>query len=347
MTHLRILTCGPAMTVQDTGRIGAQRYGISGSGAMDYEAYRFANALVMAAEDAAVLEFAVFGGRFSVDEPTLLSVTGGNCQIDVDGVPHAPWTSFPMRPGSVLSIGPLSDAVYGYIGIGGGIDVPPFMGSRSTHSRSNVGGYEGRALKPGDRLGLFPGIGDLRGRRLNQLPKRPSTPIRVVAGPQDDYFDAAAWTLFLSEQFNITTQRDRMGMILDGPKLDHSKGFNIVSDAIAFGSIQVPGSGRPIVLLADRQSTGGYPKIATVASCDLGRLVQTMSGQNFQFEKISADEAEELVIAAHSRVERSIREIEIVSTVPDLSSSRLLELNLIGGVENATENNSDSEKEVG
>ena len=336
MTELRILSCGPAMTVQDVGRIGAQRYGVSGSGAMDQEAYRAANALVGADHDAAVLEFAAFGGQFKVDEPVLISVTGGSCPIDVDGSRHEPWTSFWLLPDARLSIGSLRDAAYGFVGIGHGIDVPPFMGSRSTHSRSGVGGYQGRPLRLGDVLPVFPSNKCDIAQNVRHPPKQRAGAIRVVAGPQDDYFGEDAWEVLLNEPFTVAAQ-DRMGMMLEGPVLNHTKGFNIVSDAIAFGSVQVPGSGKPIILLADRQSTGGYPKIATVISCDLGRLAQAIPGSVIRFEKVGVETAEELAIVAHADLLRAIDDLEPVADRPDLSSDRLLGLNLVDGVVNADE----------
>lgn len=337
MTRLFVEACGPGMTVQDAGRIGAQRFGISGSGAMDLMSYRLANALVGADADAAVLEFAVFGGSFSLDAPALVAVTGGDCPITVDGRPVAPWTSFTLAAGAKLSVGALKDAVYGYIALGGGIDVPPFMGSRATHSRSRIGGFQGRALVVGDVLDVFAPAAEYAAQRLVALPDRGAGPIRVVAGPQDAFFTPEAWQSFLSEPFVITSQRDRMGMMLDGPTLAHAAGYNIVSDAVAFGSIQVPGTGKPIILLADRQSTGGYPKIATIASCDLGRLAQMRSGENIRFQRISADEAEALARDAQRSLQHAIDSLEPLVAHPDLSSERLLEVNLIDGVDSAAE----------
>lgn len=332
MSQLRILSCGPATMVQDAGRIGAQRFGISESGVMDVDAYRIANALVSADENAAVMELAGTGGTFSADERTLVAYTGASCRIDVDGAPQEPWTSFWLEAGAALSIGPLREATYGFLALGRGIDVPPVLGSRSTHSRSAVGGYRGRSLQRGDTVPFIPsGLGECA-RRLTAVPKRKADPIRVVAGPQDDYFDAENWELFLSAPFTVTVRKDRMGMILDGPKLEHAKGYNIVSDAIAFGSVQVPGSGKPIVLLADRQSTGGYPKIATVISCDLGRLAQTLPGDEIRFALVGIEEAEELARAARSRLDTLIGHLEAVPSDIDLSSARLLGLNLVGGV---------------
>ena len=338
MTRLVVHSCGPGMTVQDAGRIGAQRFGISGSGVMDRDSYMLANALVGADDGAAVLEFSVFGGRFSVDEAVMVAVTGGSCPIAVDGRSVAPWISFRLDPDSTLTIGPLSDAVYGYLAIAGGIDVPLFMGSRSTHSRSDMGGFNGRALQPDDVLNLYPATGGDRTLGVGHLPNRAKGMIRIVAGPQDDYFSSEAWDLLLGQPFTVTNQRDRMGMLLDGPKLEHTKGFNIVSDAVTFGSIQVPGAGKPIVLLADRQSTGGYPKIATVASCDLGGLAQTVPGDIIRFECISAEDAEVLARASHSTLQRMIDRLEPIDSRPGLSTEHLLSVNLVDGVVDAVEN---------
>lgn len=331
MIRLRVHSCGPAVTVQDAGRFGALRMGISTSGAMDMRAYRLANALVGAESGAAVLEFGMIGGLFSVDAPALVSVTGGRCPITMDGAPREPWTAFRLEPGCLLNIGALSDAVYGYIAISGGIDVPSFMGSRSTHGRSGLGGHDGRALMAGDLLPVLPLPPGAQPRRVRRPAAREDRRLRVVAGPQDDHFTIAAWQTFLHDDFVVTVQRDRMGMNLDGPKLEHSRGFNIVSDAISFGSIQVPGSGKPIILLADRQPTGGYPKIATVISCDLALLVQKRSGQVVRFATVTPEQAEEAAVAQDAALRAEIADLAPISEAPDLSSERLLSLNLISG----------------
>ena len=332
MIRLKVHSCGPAVTLQDAGRFGALRMGISASGAMDMRAYRLANALVGAEPGAAVLEFGMVGGQFSVDAPALVSVTGGRCPITVDGAPREPWTAFRLEPGRTLNIGTLTDAVYGYIAISDGIDVPPFMGSRSTHSRSGLGGHDGRTLTADDLLPVFPLSARFQPRRLRCLAAPDDQPLRVVAGPQDDHFTSAAWQTFLREDFVVTAQRDRMGMCLEGPRLEHSGGFNIVSDAISFGSIQVPGSGQPLILLADRQPTGGYPKIATVISSDLARMVQKRSGQIVRFRAVTPEQAEDAAIAQNAALLAEIADLEPFSETPELSSERLLSLNLIGGV---------------
>jgi biotin-dependent carboxylase-like uncharacterized protein len=296
MTSLRIRQAGPMVTVQDLGREGLLSAGVSRSGPMDIPSFRIANALVGNSQEAAALEFAGVGGAFEVFEPVRIAVTGGAVDIHIDGAPMHPWESYDLMPGAVLAIGGLKDSVWGYLAVSGGIDTPPVLGARATHLRSGLGGHEGRRLQAGDLLPL--------GRAtaapllaLRQLWRRSNRAIRVVSGPQDDYFDAEAWRIFLTEAFVVSASRDRMAQMLDGPQLRAARGHDIVSDGTVAGSIQVPGSGRPIVLMAERQTTGGYAKIATVASVDLPRLAQTQSGRPIFFKRISRDHAEELLIA--------------------------------------------------
>ena len=286
---------GMMMSVQDRGRPGFLSFGISESGAMDQGAMAIANALVGNKEDAACLEFAVMGGTVSADRDCLVAVTGSARDIRIGEQPGWAWQSYRLRRGEKLTMGPLHNAVWGYIAISGGVDVPPFLGSRATHLRTGVGGLEGRILARGDRLplGEEPGAAPLA-LRVPFRHKRGS--IRIIPGPQDDYLDQTTWRRFLSYQYVVTPMRDRMAMSLDGPTLPASKGHDIVSDATAYGSIQVPSSGNPIILTADRQTTGGYPKIATVASADLARLVQTPSGMPIQFHRITQQAAEQIWI---------------------------------------------------
>lgn len=332
MSGLTIEDCAPGATVQDLGRPGYQRYGVSGSGAMDGFAHRIANALVGNPEGAATVEFVFRGGRYTVDRPALVAVTGGDFEVKLEGRPIGAWRSVALAPGEELSVGPAPDTVYGYLAVAGGIAVAPVFGSRSTQTRSHLGGLEGRALRPGDRLplGEDPGGGVAR---LLPEPGRgyPHGAIRVVPGPQDDYFSEAGWATFLNEAYTVTAHRDRMGMTLDGPAIEHARGFNIISDGILCGSIQVPGSGVPIILLADRQTTGGYPKIATVATADLPRLAQTASGATVRFRRIDVAAAEEAALAARRAYEQAVRSF-IPAGQSALSSGRLLAANLISGV---------------
>ncbi|MNE19586.1 KipI antagonist [compost metagenome] len=298
---LNISRSGPLMSVQDNGRYGFRARGVSTSGAMDRDAHAIANALVCNDPDAAAIEFALTGGAFTADRDTLIAVTGGSCQVEIAGRPVSTWESHLLKAGETLTVGALRGAVWGYVAISGGLAIPKMLGSRSTHLRTAVGGLNGKALSPGDILPLGE-TGKLTPRTLGTPYLRGHGPIAVIPGPQDDYFDEDAWKTFLRQPYRTTTARDRMAMVLDGPVLQAFKGHDIVSDATVVGSIQVPGSGKPIVLTADGQTTGGYPKIATIASFDLARLAQLPAGQQFLFRAISADLAEEQAIHAEERL---------------------------------------------
>lgn len=301
--RLEIIRCGPLMTVQDGGRYGHRAFGVSTSGAVDRESHAIANALVGNSRGAAALEFALAGGAIRADRDVLVAVTGGACRIEIDGEPVVAWESHVLRAGQIFSVAPLPGAVWYYLAVSGGIATEPVLGSRSTHLRTGLGGLAGKALTPGDELPLGE-TASLAPLALSQPWLRRPGPILVVPGPQDDYFDAGTWKRLQSELFQVSAARDRMAMMLDGPALKAAKGHDIVSDATVTGSIQVPGSGRPIVLTADGQTTGGYPKIATVASFDLGRLVQLPSGSPLHFRVISADAAETLSIKAQDRLDQ-------------------------------------------
>ncbi|MEV4609324.1 biotin-dependent carboxyltransferase family protein [Neorhizobium sp. LMR1-1-1.1] len=305
---LTISRAGPLMSVQDDGRYGFRARGVSTSGAMDRDAHAIANALVGNDADAATIEFALTGGAFTADRDTLIAVTGGSCQVEIAGRSVSTWESHLLKSGETLTVGALRGAVWGYIAISGGIAIPKMLGSRSTHVRTAVGGLNGKALSAGDILPL--GDSEKRAPRTLGTPYlRGHGPIAIIPGPQDDYFDEDAWKTFLRQPYRTTTARDRMAMVLDGPVLQAFKGHDIVSDATVVGSIQVPGSGKPIVLTADGQTTGGYPKIATVASFDLARLAQLPAGQQFLFRAISADLAEEQTIHADDRLAAVIADL--------------------------------------
>jgi biotin-dependent carboxylase-like uncharacterized protein len=281
-------------TVQDMGRAGWRRFGLTSAGAMDAEALVAANALVGNAMQAAAVEFAHVGGEWTVQGGLCrLAVTGGSFTIAIDGRPIPTQTSFILQPGQRLHIGGARDAVWGYLAVAGGVMVPREFGSRATHARSMIGGFGGRFLQAGDALPLAAlpsAIGPER-RLANPL-REPGSVIRVVLGPQDDYFTTDGIGTFLSEPFAITWQGDRMGYRLDGPPITHVGGFNIVSDGLLPGSVQVPGNGQPIVLLMDAQTTGGYPKIATVISADLGRLAQHRPRTTIRFRSVDLDDAQ-------------------------------------------------------
>ena len=291
---LHAIAPSPFSTVQDFGRVGWRRYGVTGAGAMDLESHAVANALAGNAVEAATIEFAHGGGEWTISgRAARIAVAGGSFAASIDGQAVPAGSSAVLRPGARLQIGGARDAVWGYLAVSGGIRVERELGSRSTYVRAGMGGFAGRKLEAGDALPLQPPPVDGSARRLDRAAiGDPAAPIRVVLGPQDDYFTAESIAVFLTSHYQVTWQADRMGYRLEGPPLDHSQGFNIVSDAILPGSIQVPGNGRPIVLLRDAQTTGGYPKVATITSADLGRFAQLRPLSRMRFAAVTLDAAQ-------------------------------------------------------
>lgn len=291
---LRVLACGAGTSLQDGGRGGFQRYGLSASGPMDHLAHVAANVLVGNDPSMAAIELALSGGRFRVEGGSVrLALVGAPCSLAVDGEPIAHHATFVLREGSELRVERPREGVYAYLAIAGGVAVEPVMGSVSLHMRAALGAMDGRPLQDDQRLPLHAAApaGEPE-RMLDPNPLDRAAPVRVVLGPQADAFTQAGIATLFGETFAVSNRADRMGYQLDGPAIEHgAAGFNIVSDGTVAGSIQVPGSGRPIVLLVDRQTTGGYPKIATVISADLRRIAQRRPGEAVRFAPVPLDEA--------------------------------------------------------
>lgn len=293
---LLVRSAGPGTTFQDLGRRGWLRFGVPTAGAMDPVALHVANALVGNPAGEAAVEFMLQGGAFTVEaDEVRVAVTGAEGALAIDGQAAAAWRSYRLHRGQELHVGPAQVGVYSYLAVAGGFALPAVLGSLSTHVRSGIGGFEGRALRAGDRLALA-AQSPPRGPDL-MLPDaerpRPRRSIRIVLGPQDDYFTESGIECLLHSEYQVTTQADRMGLRLSGPKIEHAKGFNIISDGIAQGSIQVPGAGEPILLMADRQSTGGYPKIATAITADLPSVSQCRPGSMIGFVAVTIEDAQE------------------------------------------------------
>ena len=307
---IRILDAGPQTTVQDLGRTGQMRYGIPPSGPVDRFAFVLANRLVGNPDAAAALECTLIGPRFEVTAAGAIAVTGADMPVTVNGQDAAGWTTIRLKPGAVVKLGPARTGVRSYIGLAGGLDVPLVLGSRSTYLRGRVGGVEGRALRKGDELEVFPS-GPARPRRVAQraIPNYAGEPtIRAVLGPQADRFTAEGLSALFGGRYEVLPQSDRMGARLSGPRIEHARGHDIISDGIAFGSVQVPGDGQPIVLLVDRQSTGGYTKVATICSCDIWRVGQARPGQLLRFHAVGVDEAHRLLRESDTALEAAVRE---------------------------------------
>ncbi len=335
MTHLLVERCGPGTTLQDRGRFGWQRFGVGPAGAMDTVAMAEANLLVGNAPDTGAIEFALAGGQFRViGGQARVALAGAAADLKIDGklVPQA--TSATAADGALIDIGTAREGVFIYLAIAGGLAVPADLGAVATHARAMLGGIEGRSLRSGDQLPCT--RAEPAGEELALDPSFrravPSGPIRVILGPQADHFTSAGHATFLSATYQISPQADRMAFRLIGPKIEHGKeGYNIVSDGIATGSIQVPGTGEPLILLADRQTTGGYPKIATVITADLGRLSQMRPGASLTFKTIARAEALAALRAQRVALEAFHAQLRPATAIADLSSERLLSLNLVDG----------------
>jgi len=293
VSWLLIHDAGPLTTIQDLGRPGHLRVGIPESGPVDREAFVLANRLVGNPDGAAGLECTLMGPRLEFTDERAVAVTGADMPLSVNGASVPCWQTLNVKAGDVLKLGSAKTGVRSYVALSGGIDTPPALGSRATYPRGELGGLEGRALRKGDRLPLGASH-STRPRRVrsDRIPDYTGeAEVRVVRGPQDDRFTDRGIASFLESTYEMSPQSDRMGARLKGPWIEHTQGHDIISDGIALGGIQVVGDGQPIVLLVDRQSTGGYTKIATVCSFDIGRIGQLKPGQRISFRQITVDDA--------------------------------------------------------
>jgi biotin-dependent carboxylase-like uncharacterized protein len=328
---LRILAAGPSVTLQDGGRFGHMRFGVTAAGPMDPLACAVANAAVGADAGAAAIEISLGGVLVDVLDATVpVALAGGAFEISLDGRPVPGAVRLALEPGRQLRVRAGTAGAWCYLAVGARIAVPPVLGSVATHTRSGLGGLDGRPLAAGDRLPLADvRAPDMPATLVAPWLERPGDVIRVMLGPQADYFADDQIALFCAGPWTVSPRCDRMAYLLDGPTLRHAHGFNIISDGIAMGAIQVPGDGRPIVLMADRQVTGGYTKIATVIGADLGRLAQLRPGARFRFEVVTVEQA----VAARRAEREALAALRIEPLLRhDLGSERLLGLNLIGGV---------------
>ncbi len=330
MSALVVKACGPMTTLQDAGRIGAARLGLSRSGAMDRLALAEANALVGNGPGEGAIELMLAGATFvAEDGPVRLAVAGAAMPVSRDGAAIAPATSFVLPQGGAVTIGPAAAGIFAYLAIAGGLAVEPALGSVSLQPRAAIGGLDGRPLRAGDRLPLkAETVSAGPDLSLDPWKPDPAAPIRVVLGPQDDHFPPEAIAAFLSNAYAISDEADRMGYRLTGAPIAHLHGYNIVSDGLVGGSIQVPGSGVPIVLMADHQTTGGYPKIATVISADLGALAQRRVGAAVRFEAVDVATAQRVARDRAGRIAALPSRLRRARDLPDVEE--LLGLNLAG-----------------
>ncbi len=298
-----IVEPGMLTTVQDIGRYGYQRFGVPVSGAMDGFALRAANLLVGNDESAACLEITVLGPRIRFLADARIALAGGDLTPAMDGAPVLMWQSVEVSRGSVLSFKGIRDGMRAYLAVAGGIDAPLVMESRSTYLKGAIGGLAGRALRAKDALSAFEPRGPFVERSLSDAPAYGHEhELRVVLGPQNDAFTQRGLDTFLGSKYTVSMQSDRMGYRFDGPAIEHVKGPDIISDGTPLGAVQVPGDGKPIVLLADRGVTGGYTKIATVISADISKLSQAMPGDAVTFKAVEIEAAHDILRRQEERL---------------------------------------------
>ncbi len=293
MEVFEVIQPGAYTTIQDRGRFGYQQFGVPVCGVVDSFAYRVANALVGNVQDEAVLEATVFGPTLEVLTEGVIAVTGGNLSPFLNNAPLTMWESVAVHPGDTLHFKGVKSGCRAYIAVAGGIDVPRVMGSRSTYVAGKVGGIDGRPLAAGDRLNKGQGKGKVGIQAPSDLVPAYSDDIeiRVILGPQDDYFSEGIEEFF-SSTFKVSPKADRMGCRLEGNPIVHREGVvkSIISEPSVPGGIQVPPDGQPIILLVE-QTVGGYTKIATVISPDIGKVGQAKPGNRIRFRRVELEEA--------------------------------------------------------
>lgn len=296
MITLEIVACGPLTTIQDAGRAGYSRIGLPTAGVMDQRAFRLANALVGNHSGEAVIELAFAGmSARAIGGSVQVALAGAVAKVECGGRVMSSHCSLVLQEGELLHIGPMTSGIYAVLAIAGGIAVPPVLASRSLDARAAIGGFDGRPLRAGDRLPLnMVNAEAYVSRWSDEISLDQRSPIRVVLGPQVQLFTERGLQTLIGRPFTVSHAINRMAYRLQGPVVERKPDIELVSDGTLPGSIQVPPDGYPIVLMADRQTVGGYPKIATVISADLGKLAQRRPGEEVIFVPISAHEAREI-----------------------------------------------------
>ena len=312
MIVMNVVRAGLLSTFQDLGRAGHQCSGVPVNGPMDEWSHRLANALVGNSPEAAVLECAFTGPKVTFSGDVVVALCGAAMDATVDGQPMPYQTAVYIRRDAVLDIGKRHSGAYTYLALRAALDVPAVLGSRSTNTRARFGGFQGRALRKGDQvpfksiaqaaplsleiLGKQSGLALMPGRRVEVRLSRhaDADAIRFVRGPQWGHFTPEARAAFTTGRYSMSPQSDRMGTRLSGTALQLEQPLEMISEATVYGTVQVPPDGQPIVLMADRQSAGGYPKIGYVASADLPSMAQRLPGDDVRFEAITQEAAEVL-----------------------------------------------------
>ncbi|MDR1940265.1 MAG: biotin-dependent carboxyltransferase family protein [Clostridiales bacterium] len=293
---IKITNVGPVSTIQDAGRTGFMAFGFQASGAMDKTAFNIANILVGNDKDESAIEMTLVGisGRFTSD--AVIAITGADVSPEINGGSIPRYMAINVKEGDVLTCSFAKSGCRAYLAVQGGFYLKKVMGSYSTNIKCGIGGYMGRPLKNGDLL-YFNSVSPLTGaieNRKTDIPVPPAFPveIRAVLGPQDDYFTDGGIAALFGGEYKVTNDSDRMGIKLDGAAVESKNGVDIISDGIPLGAIQIPASGKPIIMAADRQTVGGYAKIAVVISSDMPLLAQLKPGDTLTFKRASLEEAQ-------------------------------------------------------
>lgn len=309
MTNMKVIAPGPLSTVQDAGRFGYMSTGFPPNGAMDGYSMCIANILVGNRPEEGVIEMTLMGMTVSFDGDAVVALTGADMQprLNDSEDPIPMYAAFAVHKGDTLKLGAASSGMRTYLAVSGGFDLPFVMGSLSTNLKCGLGGFQGRKLRAGDVLPLretleLSLIGARRTAPENDYKK--NITVRVVLGPQEDYFTQKGIETFLSSRYTVSGQSDRMGVRLEGNKIENKNGVDIISDGIATGAVQIPASGTPIIMMADRQTTGGYAKIATVISADLKKMAQAAPGTGVRFVAVTEKEAVRLKKEEENRLHR-------------------------------------------
>lgn len=305
--NISVMTAGMLTTLQDGGRKGYQASGFSVSGCMDKESMQIANMLVNNQLDEAVLEMQYLGGTFCFEGETYVALAGADMEPELNGIRVANYFAIKVKAGDVLTCHRAVSGRFGYLAVAGGFDVPDVLGSKSTNLKCKIGGFQGRALQSGDTLLVKQETDWLLNEYLKETEPivfDQSVQLHVIEGPQEEMFTDKGLQDFYSATYQVTDQSDRMGYRLDGIPVEAKNGVDIISDGIVEGAVQVPSSGLPMILLADRQTTGGYAKIGTVISVDLPKFVQCMPGSSIHFERISTADAVELYQKQEKRIKK-------------------------------------------
>ncbi|MEH6948026.1 biotin-dependent carboxyltransferase family protein [Bacillus sp. JJ634] len=313
---LRVIKPGLLTTIQDLGRKGFQKHGVIVSGAMDIYSLRIANLLVGNQEGEAALEVTLMGPTFKVEEDCVIAITGGDLSPTIDERTVPMWRPVYVKKGAILRFGRCKSGCRAYLSVAGGYAISEVLGSKSTYLRGQMGGYKGRALQVDDVV-PFNGHSTMLKHEWAEsfsaakwfvhakefLPSRIPV-IRFLAGSQYEYFTNSSKFQFVDSLFKVSSQSDRMGYRISGPVLELQHKRDILSEAVSNGSIQVPPDGNPIILLADRQTTGGYPKIAQVITTDLSLIGQLKPGESIQFSQVTLKEAEQLYIQKEQKLKQ-------------------------------------------